>query len=98
MKNVLSTIPLLLILVLIGLAMELWPNSSASVNSEIVLLSTDRERADLNSFPLDEIQDHFGDPQFFKNISLATLSGIPSKYPSMLSTGAAKAPADGSNK
>ena len=66
MKNVLSTIPLLLIVVSTGLAMELWPNSSASVNSEIVLLSTDRERADLNSFRVDEIRDHFGDPQFFK--------------------------------
>ena len=66
MKNVLSTIPLLLIIVLTGLAMELWPNSSASVNFEIALLSTDRERADLNSFRVDEIQDHFGDPQFFK--------------------------------
>jgi len=46
--------------------MELLPNSSASVNSEIVLLSTDRERANLNFFRVDEIQDHFGDPQFFK--------------------------------
>lgn len=66
MKNVLSPIALLLIVVLTGLVMELWPNSSALVNSEIVLLSTDRERADLNFFRVDEIQDHFGDPQFFK--------------------------------
>jgi hypothetical protein len=76
MKNFLSIIPLLLIVVLTGLAMELWPNSFASVNSEIVVLSTDRDRADLKSFQVDEIEDHFGDPQFFKKYIVSH----PKKY------------------
>ena len=78
--------------------MELWPNSSASVNSEIVLLSTDRERADLNSFRLTKSRTTLVTLNSSKNISLATLSGIPRSILQCFRQAPLRAPADGSNK